>query len=435
MQCSGRPAFRVLRIGLVCCLISLIGGGAHAQSPAAASYYTLTSQLHRELKACFDKYGVAIPGKLHDYTARLEVNNEVFPTDPQGMRLRLFYLTEAYAELGEWKKASDTLAEIETIKRQIPNRSSPYLDDWEFERTEGTDWQWAGIRAMQGDWRAAAGVYTGYLWLGAIHTSLPLTGLCLMWLALWRLAGGRRTTDRLRPQSVLPLLLLGLTPLFFTLLYAIVPLLNGLLVARNAGAFLINRHLYAVTFLMFQAEFAVFLVVSAIVMRKSRWFRAINDEEEAASNVEEPTITRRPWRRLAVVILATVLGTTIHEYLTWKYGLVTELAHLPQRWQSLLHSDGYWAYTLMILVVSSWAQELFFRGVIHRYACRAGGPGFGIVYGAIVFAGMHLDPGRFQELVFSGLVCAALYEVTQTLWAPSIAHSAHNVMVTIFYRG
>ena len=81
---------------------------------------------------------------------------------------------------------------------------------------------------------------------------------------------------------------------------------------------------------------------------------------------------------------------------------------------------------VVIVVVAPVVEEILFRGILlHRWAARWGMT-TGVILSSTLFAILHIElVGHF----FFGVVMAALYVRTGSLWMPIIAHAANNALV------
>jgi membrane protease YdiL (CAAX protease family) len=81
---------------------------------------------------------------------------------------------------------------------------------------------------------------------------------------------------------------------------------------------------------------------------------------------------------------------------------------------------------VVVVVVAPVAEEILFRGILlHRWAARWGTRA-GVILSSALFAILHVELiGHF----FFGVVMAALYVRTQSLWMPILAHALNNGLV------
>lgn len=412
--------------------LTLVSDLARAQSNPYEN--DLAGSYRLKYYACFDRYGDSLPAKLNDLVAHLRQEQERFEQNNQDPRVVLPYLIRSYVDLGKWKEAKQTIHEMLAPQQRSAHVDRVYLDERAIEDAEFANLHLAGMSSTQRDWRMALVYYSRDLALRLAYTVLPITCLCWGWLLLWRLPGGLPGADRLHPGTLRPLLLLGLIPLFFFAFDSIVQPLNSLLIAGNVGTVFVNLHTGLLDNILSDIEFIVCLVVFAVIARKRGWLRESDAQGPAPATDPETSIPPRRTVRLLVIAGATALGLLYVAILVDRYWLVKVLTDWSASWQSVSRANGYWVVNVFIGdVLGSWAQELFFRGVVHRYARQAGGLGFGIVYSSLIFAGLHLNLYDFTELFWDGLLLAGLYEITRSLWAPTVVHSTHNILATVSY--
>lgn len=90
---------------------------------------------------------------------------------------------------------------------------------------------------------------------------------------------------------------------------------------------------------------------------------------------------------------------------------------------------------IAVSVAAPVAEELIFRSLCFRLARDRWGAGRAAVLSALFFGIMHWQPWSLFGLVGLGLLLAALYHWTGTLWAPIAAHATHNaVSLTLLIR-
>ena len=82
-------------------------------------------------------------------------------------------------------------------------------------------------------------------------------------------------------------------------------------------------------------------------------------------------------------------------------------------------------------------EELFFRGFVMTGLVARWGVMGAAVASALIFSLFHLHPGVLVPIFFTGLLLAALYHVTGSLWPPVIAHAGQNAvaLLAIMYGG
>ena len=98
---------------------------------------------------------------------------------------------------------------------------------------------------------------------------------------------------------------------------------------------------------------------------------------------------------------------------------------------------------LLLLLVTPLSEETLFRGLFVREIRHLSGPWFTVVLTALLFAGIHLPFWIWRDglnggvlanasgvFVF-GLVAAWLYLKTSSIWPPTVAHVANNLLAAL----
>ena len=98
---------------------------------------------------------------------------------------------------------------------------------------------------------------------------------------------------------------------------------------------------------------------------------------------------------------------------------------------------------LLLLVVTPLLEETLFRGLFVKELRRLAGPGAAVVLTALLFAGIHLPNWIWRGgltggvlanaggvFVF-GLVAGWLYVRTSSIWPPTVAHIANNLLAAL----
>ncbi|HKQ62662.1 MAG TPA: CPBP family intramembrane glutamic endopeptidase, partial [Candidatus Polarisedimenticolaceae bacterium] len=116
--------------------------------------------------------------------------------------------------------------------------------------------------------------------------------------------------------------------------------------------------------------------------------------------------------------------------------LLLQLAGVPveeQAWvQELLGKPGALLRLVPWLVlVGPFAEEVFFRGYVFRFAAQRGGVGAGYAISSILFGLVHLNLSGFFVYVAIGCVLAAVYRRSESLIAPITAHTLYNSIVVL----
>jgi uncharacterized protein len=86
---------------------------------------------------------------------------------------------------------------------------------------------------------------------------------------------------------------------------------------------------------------------------------------------------------------------------------------------------------VLVALFSGVGEETFFRGAVQQE--------FGLVVASLVFGLVHVGPDRRYLVwtawaILAGFLFGALYEITGGLFAPILAHSAHNAVTLLLWR-
>lgn len=118
--------------------------------------------------------------------------------------------------------------------------------------------------------------------------------------------------------------------------------------------------------------------------------------------------------------------------------VMIHLPHLklqPQE-QPVIHalrvaSSCWWdrlALGVTAILLAPVAEEIFFRGILYAAIKQAGYPRAALWGTALFFAGVHANAVAFVPLTVLAVVLTALYERTNNLLAPIIAHAMFNAL-------
>jgi membrane protease YdiL (CAAX protease family) len=92
---------------------------------------------------------------------------------------------------------------------------------------------------------------------------------------------------------------------------------------------------------------------------------------------------------------------------------------------------------LLVAVIPGIGEELFFRGVLMRFAKkRSRSMLFPILFTAAVFAYAHSNIYGYLSIFFAGILLAVIYNLTGSLWCSIAAHISFNgLQILISYLG
>ena len=83
-------------------------------------------------------------------------------------------------------------------------------------------------------------------------------------------------------------------------------------------------------------------------------------------------------------------------------------------------------FVVMAVVVAPIAEEILFRGILYPAIKQVGYPRLAVIGTALFFALFHVNLLTFASLMAVALVLIGLYEFTDNLLAPIIAHAVFN---------
>ena len=143
---------------------------------------------------------------------------------------------------------------------------------------------------------------------------------------------------------------------------------------------------------------------------------------------------RRP---RAVHLCGAVLGTAgvnhvLNSVVLWQDRFFPMPRFVKQTFESLVAFHGPGDFLVLVFVaavVPSVCEEILFRGFVHAALMREfESASKAIVTGAFVFAGFHLIPWRFPELLAIGLFLGYLVHRTGSLVPAMVAHGLNNAL-------
>jgi membrane protease YdiL (CAAX protease family) len=167
------------------------------------------------------------------------------------------------------------------------------------------------------------------------------------------------------------------------------------------------------------------LFIAAPVFLGIRWFYL---DRRAVLPLGRP-----PIRALAGAVLgATGLSHLLNLAVFWQ----DRFFPLPGTWKALYEDLGEWhgpldflLLLLLVGVVPGVCEEILFRGFVQTGLRRSFESGrWAVVAGALVFAGFHLNPWRFDVLLVIGLFLGVLVQRTGSLVPSMVAHALFNML-------
>jgi len=100
--------------------------------------------------------------------------------------------------------------------------------------------------------------------------------------------------------------------------------------------------------------------------------------------------------------------------------------------------DGVWDTAMAavtVILLSPVAEELLFRGILHRLASRVWGALPATIISALAFALIHGEPWYLFGLFGLGVLLAFIYEVTRSVTACAVTHAIHNMISLVLLLG
>ena len=86
----------------------------------------------------------------------------------------------------------------------------------------------------------------------------------------------------------------------------------------------------------------------------------------------------------------------------------------------------------MVGSVAPFAEELFFRGFLMAALIRLMGAARGMLLSAAIFAVVHIDIGAMIPIFVTGALLGWLYIRSGSIWPPTLAHAAQNILAMAF---
>jgi membrane protease YdiL (CAAX protease family) len=131
-------------------------------------------------------------------------------------------------------------------------------------------------------------------------------------------------------------------------------------------------------------------------------------------------------RRIPLQLLVALTGFTFGmvEYRILRPGaLIVDLT-----WRNFLVAGT------ILMVCTGFAEEVIFRGVIQRASIQALGR-FGLLYGAILFAVLHIGYASLSDVVFVFFVALLFGWIAESTWSlagVTLAHGITNIVLFLF---
>jgi membrane protease YdiL (CAAX protease family) len=95
--------------------------------------------------------------------------------------------------------------------------------------------------------------------------------------------------------------------------------------------------------------------------------------------------------------------------------------------ETLARTTAVWVLLGFALVLAApFGEELFFRGLVYRAVAGFWGPALGILVSGIAFALMHFNLSVVVPFALIGMIFAAAYRSSGSIWTTIAAHAIFN---------
>ena len=142
------------------------------------------------------------------------------------------------------------------------------------------------------------------------------------------------------------------------------------------------------------------------------------------------------WRMWLSVGLS-ILGLGI--ILTELYNTVIYVLPMPEMFQDILQimvgeKRSYLSDLFGAVVIAPLTEEIIYRGIILKGLLAHYTQNWAIVWSAILFGLVHLDPWQFPVIFILGLVFAYWVIQTGSLWPAILGHALNNLIFVTFWH-
>ena len=123
--------------------------------------------------------------------------------------------------------------------------------------------------------------------------------------------------------------------------------------------------------------------------------------------------------------------------LTELYNAVISVLPMPDIFQDIFHESfgkktSYLSALFGAVVIAPLTEEILFRGIILKGLLAHGSQNRAIVWSAVLFGLMHLNPWQFPGSFILGLVFAYWVIQTGSLWPAILGHALNNFLSVTF---
>jgi membrane protease YdiL (CAAX protease family) len=125
--------------------------------------------------------------------------------------------------------------------------------------------------------------------------------------------------------------------------------------------------------------------------------------------------------------------------LAWALGLMMALGVLFEPLYELLPplrqevGRGWWSI-VSVVVIAPLFEEFLCRGYLLGYLHKCYGATRAILFSALFFGVLHVQPVAVVNAFLMGVVLGVVYLATRTLWAPILLHAANNALAYLLIR-
>jgi len=181
--------------------------------------------------------------------------------------------------------------------------------------------------------------------------------------------------------------------------------------------------------LVFQLGFGLFLSVAlgsllAILLPCYLAARSLGGNLASEFHLGRSSRAHLIWA--TIVAVAGLLPTSILAGLSSRLHPVSEewlefnLDHLPQEPAEIVVA------AIAVTIVAPLAEELLFRGIVHRLVRRLWGAGPATIISGLVFGLLHYEPWYLFGLIGLGFLLSYIYEATRSLTPCVVTHGVYN---------
>jgi membrane protease YdiL (CAAX protease family) len=139
---------------------------------------------------------------------------------------------------------------------------------------------------------------------------------------------------------------------------------------------------------------------------------------------------------IAVAIVALPIALGLNELSRVVITQALGQADMQPTMQALEATQGPWqraVFAFTAIILAPLIEEILFRGILYRTGQQAGFPRLALYGSSMVFAAIHGSLMTFVPLTVLALIFARLYDHTNRLIAPIVAHSLFNAVNFVAY--